>query len=226
MGSTEIRKEFDQELLKLQDDLREMSIVVERMLCSAITALTEHDAVIAERVRDLDDTVDAYNIDIESRSILLFAREQPVARDLRPVAAALKMITYIERIGDYAVDIAMVAKELVRQPIFKPLEDIPLMARIVQEMLHDTIDAFISRDLSQVQQIISRDDEVDAICSRLHGELIALIEEDPRLAEQAVGLLMISRYLERIGDHITSMDERIYYMETGDLEDFHKKTQQ
>jgi len=221
MKSFEARKAFDRELADLQEDLRKMGQTVEEMLDKAIRALAERDVKLAHEVEDMDDIVDRYNLDIENRSLHLLALQQPMARDLRTIAAAMKIITDVERAGDYAVDIAKLAEQLAHKPLFKPLEDIPKMMRIVQRMLRETLTAFVSGDLDLVHEMIAHDEEVDRLYHRLHDELIGFIKRDPSLAEQAVGLLLIARYLERIADHITNIGERIYYMETGELKELH-----
>ncbi len=222
MTTHEARKEFDRELGSLQDDLKTMGVVVEDMLGRCMKALAERDVGLAKEVEDADDIVDHYNLDIESRALCLLALQQPMARDLRTIAAAMKIITDVERAGDYAVDIAKVAEQLADRPLFKPLEDIPKMAQIVQEMLRETLNAFVSRDLDLVQHMISLDEEVDHLYHSLYDELIGFIKRDPGLTDQAVGLLLIARYLERIADHITNIGERIYYMETGELKELHE----
>jgi len=221
MRASEARKEFDQELASLQNELKKMGSVVEDMLGSAIAALAERDVKLAQQVEDMDDIVDRYNIDIETNSLRLLALQQPMARDLRTIAAAMKIITDVERAGDYAVDIAKVAERLADKPLFKPLEDIPKMAGMVQEMLREALTAFATHDLNLVQQMIDHDEEVDHLYHELYDELVGYMKRDPGLAEQAVGLLLIARYLERIADHITNIGERIYYMETGELKELH-----
>ena len=169
----------------------------------------------------MDDIVDGYNLDIETKCLRLLALQQPMARDLRTIAAALKIITDIERMGDYAVDIAKTAKYVMEKPLFKPLVDIPKMAEIVQRMLRQSLEAFVNRDLDLLEKITAEDDNVDHLNRTLHDELVGFIEKDPTLASQAVRLILIARYLERIADHITNVCERVYYMETGMLKEFH-----
>ena len=221
MAASEARKAFDGELASLQTDLQKMGAVVEDMLGKAIKALAERDIALAQQVQDMDDVVDRYNIDIETESLRLLALQQPMARDLRTIAAAMKIITDVERAGDYAVDIAKMGERLADRPLFKPLEDIPKMAQTVQQMLREVLTAFVTRDLSLIQEMISHDEEVDHLYHSLYDELVGYIQRDPKLADQAVGLLLIARYLERIADHITNIGERIYYMETGELKELH-----
>lgn len=222
MRSSEARKAFDEDLVSLQTDLQDMGKKVDQMLGVTIRALAEGDAVLARQVEDMDDIVDRYNLSIENDALRLLALQQPMARDLRTIAAAMKIITDIERAGDYAVDIAQIVEQLAEKPLFKPLVDIPRMALLVREMLKETLDAFVSRDLELVQDMISHDVEVDALYSSLYKELSGYIRSNPELTEQAMGLILIARYLERMADHITNIGERIFYMQTGQLKELHK----
>lgn len=205
----------------MMDDLRDMGATVEQMLGKAIQALQNRDVQLAKEVAKLDDIVDCHNLDIETKALRLLALQQPMARDLRTIAAAMKIITDVERAGDYAVDIAMVAIQLADKPLFKPLDDIPRMAEWVREMLRETLKAFVNRDLALVQHMVTLDDQVDHLYHSLYDELLGYIHKNPDIADQAVGLLLIARYMERIADHITNIGERIYYMETGELRELH-----
>jgi len=198
-----------------------MGGVVEQMLLKCVKALVDRDIPLADETIDMDDIVDGYNLDIETRCLRLLALQQPMARDLRTIAAALKIITDVERMGDYAVDIAKTAKILLEKPLFKPLVDIPRMAKIVQRMLHESLAAFVNRDLGLIEKITQEDDKVDRLNRALHDELVGMLEKDPSLASQAVRLILIARYLERIADHVTNVCERVYYMETGELKELH-----
>ena len=145
-----------------------------------------------------------------------------MARDLRTIAGVLRIITDIERIGDYAVDVSRQARALADEPLFKPLVDIPRMATLVQKMLHDALEALVRRDLHLAMEAVRRDDEVDHVYKSLHQELLGYIQRDPRLAVQAIALLLVGTYLERMADHVTNIGERIWYMETGQLKELHE----
>ncbi len=151
----------------------------------------------------------------------LLALQQPMARDLRTIAAAMKIIADIERAGDYAVDIAKTVIKISDKPIFKPLDDIPKMANLVRTMLNETLEAFVTRDLALVEKMISHDEEVDTLYKTLYKELSEIIKAKPDVTEQAMSLILISRYLERMADHITNIGERIYYMQTGIIKELH-----
>ncbi len=188
----------------------------------AVRALAERDLGLCDQVMDLENQIDDMNIEIESRAIQLLALQQPMARDLRTIAGVLRIIADIERIGDYAVDVSRQAKTLADQPLFKPLVDIPRMATLVQKMLHDALEALVRRDLDLAMEAVRQDDEVDHAYKSLLQELIGYIQRDPRLAVQAVALLLVGTYLERMADHVTNIGERIWYMETGQLKELHE----
>lgn len=216
-----IRKIFDEEIKKLQEALLKMGNLVEEMLYKAIEALAKRDVKLADEVIKKDDEVDQLNIKIEEKCINLIALQQPMARDLRFITAVLKIITDVERIGDHCVDIAKFGKQIMDEPLFKPLVDIPKMADLVRKMLRDALQAFVQRDLKKIKQIVQDDDEIDHLHKYLFNELVAFMEQDAKLVKQTVYLLLITRYLERIADHTTNICERIYYMETGEIKELH-----
>jgi len=216
------REHFRQELQNLQESLVNMIKAAEKMLVMAIESLKERDVAKAKEVIALDDVVDDYNFKIEEKCLQLIALEQPVARDLRTIAAILKIITDVERIGDYSIDIAKFSIRLSDSPLLKVVTDVVKMAEIVVEMLEDTSTAFVRRDLGIVQRIIDRDEQVDALYRTVHEGVVTSIEANPQLARPGIWVLMIARYLERIGDHITNVTERIYYMETGEMIELHQ----
>jgi phosphate transport system protein len=224
MTTSEIRKSFATDLAILLGDLSTMADVVGRMLSQSIQALIKGDPSLAREVERMDDIVDRYNLDIESKSLHLLALQQPMARDLRTIAGALKIITDIERAGDYAVDISKAVERLAAQPPIKPIVDIPKMGAIVQEMLSETLTAFMTRDLNLVQQMIDHDEEVDQLYRKILSDLTAFIRQDTSITESAIDLIMVARYLERMADHITNIGERIHYMETGMLRELHKSS--
>ncbi len=219
--SETVRAAFADEIRELEQDLLKMGNVVEQMLHKSIEALSTRNTELADEAIAMDDIVDDYNLSIENRCLKLLALQQPMARDLRMIAAAMKIITDIERMGDYVVDIAKTAKHLAQEPLFKPLKNIPKMADLVKKMLRETLEAFVSRDLDLIQHMIDDDDQVDSLNRRLHDEMIDHMQRDASVADQAVSLIMISRYLERLADHVTNVGERVYYMETGDIRELH-----
>ena len=220
--TTPIRHSFDQQLSALQQDVVRMGSMAVQAVDTAIRALAERDLGLCDQVMALENQIDKLNIDIESRAIQLLALQQPMARDLRTIAGVLRIIADVERIGDYAVDISRQARALADEPLFKPLVDIPRMANLVEKMLHDALDALVRRDRELAMKAVRQDDEVDHTYKSLHQELLQYVQHDPRLARQAISLLLVGTYLERMADHVTNIGERIWYMETGQLKELHE----
>jgi len=198
-----------------------MGSAVAEMLSKVMDALEKGDAGEARAVEDMDDIVDRYNMEIEADALRLLALQQPMARDLRTIAAALKIITDVERAGDYAFDIARIVLHLAKNAEYRIPEMVPKMAGIVREMLLETMTAFKTRDLKLVTSMIAHDAEVDSLFSRLYEHTVSRIQKDPKITDEATSMLFIGRYLERMADHMTNVGERIYYMETGELKEIH-----
>ncbi len=199
-----------------------MGGVAAQALATAVHALTDRCLESCDRVMVLENEIDALNLSIERRATQLLALQQPMARDLRTIAGVLRIISDIERIGDYSVDVCRQARALADQPLFTPLVDIPRMAQLVQAMLGKALDAFVRRDLDLAMKSVKEDDEVDRIYHHLHGQIIEHIERDPKLATQAIALLLVATYLERMADHVTNIGERIWFIETGELKELHE----
>lgn len=211
-----MRNRFDKELDLLNEELTDMGSIVESSIEAAVTALIEQDAELAKRVVENDKEVDDIEKSIERRCLKLLLQQQPVASDLRMISSALKMITDMERIGDQAADISEITIRLVGQKYIKKLNHIPQMAKATIKMVRDSVDAFVRRDLELVKTVIDYDDEVDGLFHIVKNELIELIRESADNGEQAVDLLMIAKYLERIGDHAENIAEWVYYSITGE----------
>lgn len=221
MDTAQVRKDFDEELQEVKQDILKMGSVVDEMLSGAVRALRDRDAPLASAVMSMDDVVDNYNLDIEQRCLQLLALQQPMARDLRTLAAALYIIKDVERMGDYALDVALAARKLASQEPPTPLVKIPEMAEIARRMLRESLRAFVEGDVEAVNEIAEEDNEVDALYRSVRDEMIALMQQDPRVVPHAVELVLVARYLERVADHITNVGERIAYMETGALRELH-----
>lgn len=219
--SDAVRAAFAEDIAELQQDLLKMASVVEQMLHKSIEALITRNKTLADDAIALDDVVDDYNLSIENRCLKLLALQQPMAGDLRTIAAGLKIITDIERMGDYVVDIAKTAKRLADEPAFSPPDGIPVMVDLVKKMLRDSLTAFISRDLGLIESMIQDDDRVDELNHSLRAELVSRMQRDPSIVSQGVSMVLITRYLERLADHVTNVGERVYYMETGEMKELH-----
>lgn len=204
---------------QLRDSLLALGNVVEGMLGDAIESLLRQDVALARRVVERDDEADRLDLSIEADCMRLLALQQPMARDLRTIGTVLKAISDLERIGDYSVDIAKAVEcHLSQEPYFKPLEHVQQIASVSKTMVRECLDAFVACDLELVQKVCRDDEAVDEVWHTLLDELVELMQRDPRVVRQAAHLLLVARYLERIADHATNVAERVYYMETGRLE--------
>ena len=210
-----MRNRFDEQLNLLNHELLEMSSLVECAIRSATDALIRQDSVAAQQAIAADKDVDQTERDIESLCLKLLLQQQPVARDLRLISSALKMITDMERIGDQASDIAELVIYLSSEPYIKELTHLPQMAEHAIRMVTGALDAYVRKDVSMAQDVIGMDDAVDALFVTVKDELIALIRNDASAGSQAIDLLMIAKYYERIGDHAQNIAEWVEYALTG-----------
>ena len=209
-----MRNRFDEQLFELNREIIEMGAMCEEAIASAVKALTTGDMELAGRVKTNSSAIDQMERDIEGRCMKLLLHQQPVARDLRLISAALKMITDMERIGDQAEDIAEIVTFLNGHTM-QGMELIEEMARETIEMVTASVDAFVKMDVELAQKVINKDDIVDDYFSRVKCGIISLIAENPADGEFALDLLMISKYFERIGDHATNIAEWVIYSVTG-----------
>ena len=210
-----MRNNFDRQLSRLHDMLIEMGEMIEKAITFAIHALVQQDEAMAKRAIAFDVEIDQIEKDIEAMCLKLLLQQQPVARDLRLISSALKMITDMERIGDQAADISEIALYLIGETYIKKLEHIPQMAAATSKMVTESIDAFVKRDLELAKQVIDYDDVVDELFDTVKFDLIELIQADKANGEQAIDLIMIAKYFERIGDHATNIAEWVVFSITG-----------
>ena len=209
-----MRNRFDEQLFELNREIIEMGAMCEEAIASAAKALSTGDLELAARVRTNGAAIDQMERDIESRCMKLLLHQQPVARDLRLISAALKMITDMERIGDQAEDIAEIVTSLDGRTM-NGIENIEDMARETIKMVTESVDAFVKKDLELAERAILHDDTVDALFDKMKNTIIKLVAENPDEGEFALDLLMISKYFERIGDHATNIAEWVIYSVTG-----------
>ena len=209
-----MRNRFDQQLFELNRELIEMGAMCEEAIASAAKALSTGDMKLAAKVCENSSAIDQMERDIEGRCMKLLLHQQPVARDLRQISAALKMITDMERIGDQAEDIAEIVTFLNGRTM-EGVELIEEMARATIEMVMSSVDAFVKKDVELAKNVINKDDIVDNYFSRVKCGIITLIAENPADGEFALDLLMIAKYFERIGDHATNIAEWVIYSVTG-----------
>jgi phosphate transport system protein len=213
-----MRTHFDKQLNKLNDELIEMGSMIEKAIEHTIKALVTQDIDLAKYVIDSDEQINRQEREIESLCLKLLLQQQPVARDLRQISSALKMITDMERIGDHASDISEIIVTLLKreEPYIKHLDHIQSMAKETSVMLVGSVDAFVNRNQLQAAVVIEKDDVVDDLFCKVQSELVQLIHEDPNCGEQATDLLMIAKYFERIGDHATNISEWVIFSLTGE----------
>ncbi len=210
-----MRGRFDEQLSTLNDQLIEMGSWIELAIATAIEALQSQDAETARKAISFDAEIDQKEKDIEALCLKLLLRQQPVARDLRLISAALKMITDMERIGDQAADIAEISLYLSDANLIQKTDHIPQMAAATSKMVTESINAFVKRDLALAREVIDYDDVVDGLFTEVKDDLIELIQTDRSSASQAMDLLMISKYFERIGDHAVNIAEWVEFSITG-----------
>ncbi|MER3456909.1 MAG: phosphate transport system regulatory protein PhoU, partial [candidate division GAL15 bacterium] len=183
----------------------------------SIEALRQRDLAEARRIIADDQEINRKRYDIEEKALLLIATQQPMASDLRKIAAVLYIATELERIADHAKGNAKINLLMGKEPLLKPLVDIPYMERLVQEMLQDALQAFVRRDAALAESLAQKDDVVDALRSQVFRELITYMVEDPRTISRALDLILVAQHLERAADHVTNVAERVVYMVTGEL---------
>lgn len=206
-----MRSKFDEQLNNLNEEMIQMGVMIEENIQKAIDALVKSDTEMAREIMENDPVIDKKQRDIEGICFNLLIQQQPVARDLRAITAAMKMVTDMERIGDHAADISEIIIMLSNTDGAKNYDTIIKMASEASVMLIHSIDAFTEKDEVKAKEVIDHDDIVDDLFDTVKNELIDLIKNDPRRGEQEIDMLMIAKYLERIGDHATNIAEWVIY---------------
>ncbi len=209
-------RHFDEQLQDLRERLLAMGSLAETMIAKSVKALVERNEVLVQEVFAHEEEMDQRCIENDERCFTLLALRQPMASDLRFIAAAIKINSDIERIGDLAVNIAHAATSLVTQPPVKPLIDIPRMAQLCQEMVKKSLDAFVGRDAELARIVIESDDSIDLLRDQVFRELLTYMMADPTTVPRALDLILVSRYLERIADHATNIAEDVVYIVRGE----------
>ena len=223
-----MRITYEHELEELNKCLRDMAMMVEKAIEQTFVAFEDQNYTMAEDVikgdrnvndmeRAFDMEIDHLERDIESLCMKLLLQQQPVARDLRQISTALKVVTDLERIGDHASDIAELILRIKSDHAYHIVQHLPAMAASAQKMVHDAVEAFIKQDVEEAEEIIRRDDEVDALFNQVKSDVVELLKSAPSHADQGIDLLMIAKYLERIGDHAVNVCEWTQFCKTGAL---------
>lgn len=209
-----MRESLDTQLEKLNVELIKMGALCEDAISTAVSGMLENNIKVLEKVFSIDSDIDKIEKDIEHLCTKLILQQQPVARDLRQITAALKMISDMERIGDQASDIAEMVPYVIGNDISKETH-IAKMAKAVIKMTNESIDSYVKRDLKLAKKVMADDDAVDELFLQIKKELIHLVQNDNQNGEYYMDLLMIAKYLERIGDHTTNIAEWVEYTITG-----------
>jgi phosphate transport system protein len=212
MATEHIVRSYDQQIALLTRKILEMGGLVEQQIARAIEALVNRSIEQAEQVIEQDDQIDRMEEEIDQYAIRLLATRQPMAVDLRLIAMAMKISNDLERIGDYATNIAKRCERLAKEPAVKPLYAIPRMAQIAQAMIKDILDAYAERNAEKAIAVWRRDDEVDDMFTSLFRELLTYMMEDARNISPCIDLIFVAKNLERIGDHTTNIAEKIHYL--------------
>nr|WP_312578407.1 phosphate signaling complex protein PhoU [Sedimentibacter sp.] len=211
-----MRGRFDKELENLNLELIKMGGLIENSIETSVKALINRDLSLVKKVNEYEVEIDEMEKTIESHCLKLLLQQQPVASDLRLISTALKMITDMERIGDNAEDIAEIARYMVNQKFIKNIIHIPQMAEATVGMVRHSIDAFVNKDKELALEVCASDDIVDNLFTVIKNELIEKIQEDKANGEQAIDLIMIAKYFERIGDHAQNIAEWVIFSITGE----------
>ncbi|MCC6169853.1 MAG: phosphate signaling complex protein PhoU [Caldilineaceae bacterium] len=215
-----VRTMFSRELEKLQDDILVLGSMVRQAILESVEALRARDHDAARRIIAGDRQINARKYTLEQNCLTLIATQQPMARDLRFLAAVLDISTELERMGDYAKGISRINLYLGHEPLVKPLIDIPRMADKAMDMLQRSLDAFVNQDVEAARAIPLEDDEIDALYNKVSRDLIELIIKNPEIIDRANYLSWVAHNLERAADRVTNICERVIYTVTGDLVEF------
>ena len=213
------RVTYENQIQDLRDDVVSMASMVDKAIARAIDALQTQDVVLAKQVRKNDKIINASRWAGEDRALTIIATQAPMAGDLRMIAAALQIFTDLERMADHAAGIAKIVLDTADEALLKPLVDIPRMSLIAREMLGDAITAFVEQDEAIARRVAIRDDDVDILNEQIYRELLTFMMADPTTINRATHLLWAAHALERIGDRVTNICERVVFTVTGETEE-------
>jgi phosphate transport system protein len=213
------RETFDRELQRLQDETLALASMVEEAITGSVDTLKRRDLEASRRLIAEDSRINDKRFEIEGDVLVLIATQQPMASDLRTIAAILEITTELERMGDYAKGIAKINLMIGDEPLIKPLIDLPRMAEKARDMLHRSLDAFVRRDIELARSIPKDDEEIDGLYNQIYRELISYIIADPRTIEQANQLLWAAHNLERTADRVINICERVVFTVTGEMQE-------
>ena len=212
-----LRATFDKEYAAIVDDILKLGSYVDQAIGLSLDSLQRRDIAQAQQVVDADEAINLLRFKIEEACLTLIATQQPAARDLRAIVASMNIVVDIERIGDHAAGMAKTVIRMGDEPLLKPLIDIPRMVHTAREMLRMSLDAFVERDSDAAKAVVPLDDEMDALYRAIFDELVEIMSHKPEGVERATYLLWCAHNLERIGDRVTNIAERVIFMTTGDM---------
>ena len=213
------REQFIRELQSVQSSMLVMASMVEKAIQRSVNALKSRDIKLAQAVVDDDFKINQQRFGIEEKCLLIITTQQPVASDLRIIAAVLNIITDLERMGDHAEGIAKIAIMIGDEPPLKPLVDVPRMEELSRSMLRRTMDAFVARDAEAAKAIGAEDDIIDNLYEQVYRELLTFMMADPGTINRATHLLWVAHNLERIADRVTNICERVIFLVTGRMDE-------
>jgi phosphate transport system protein len=208
---------FDKEYATIVEDILKLGALIDQAIARALDSLQRRDQTLAQQIIDEDEQINLLRFKIEEACLTLIATQQPAARDLRGVVASMNIVVDMERMGDHAAGMAKTVIRMGDEPLLKPLIDIPRMAQTAREMLRMSLDAFIERDPDAAKAVVPIDDEMDHLYRAIFDELVEIMSHKPDGVERATYLLWCAHNLERIGDRVTNIAERVIFMTTGDM---------
>ncbi|MFQ5944496.1 MAG: phosphate signaling complex protein PhoU [Anaerolineales bacterium] len=217
MAKRKLRSALDQEFREINDDLLRLHRLVDQAIARSVDSLKRRDQILAQQVIDEDVEVNNLRFKIEEACLVLIATQQPTASDLRSIIAAMHMVVEMERMADHATGIAKTVIMMGDEPLLKPLIDIPRMAELARQMLQDSLKAYAERDPGMAKSVAERDDEMDGLYRAIFDELVEIMLKTPDSATRATYLLWCAHNLERIGDRVTNIAERVVFVTTGDM---------
>jgi phosphate transport system protein len=215
MAKTHTDKAYEAELTALREQLLEMGGLVEAAIAQSVTAVVERDAKLAEQVKLRDRVINRMEVGIDQSCRRILALRQPAASDLRFITTALKIVTDLERMGDLAVNIAERGVDLAQAPALRPVHDLVRLAELSEAQLKKSLDAFVTGDAEQAEEVLAGDDHLDALYLKIFNELLTLMMEDARSIRRATSLMFVAKHLERFGDHATNLAEMVIFMVRG-----------
>ena len=213
------REKFEHDLKRLQEEILALGVLAETAVLDSVEALRTQDLEKARAIIAADRPINETRFALENEALTLIATQQPMASDLRALAAVLELATELERIADYAKGIANITLMIGTTPLIKPLQDIPLMAKKACAMLHASLEAYVSQDIQKASRIPTEDEEVDALYEKVYRDLVALIIADKRVLDQAMRLTWVAHNLERVADRVSNICERVIFSISGRIEE-------